>query len=49
MASRGRYVFVYTSYKAYSLQSSNGTNYLSTAPESSSLQESGTTGFSEDW
>jgi len=33
MASRGRYVFVYTSYKAYSLQSSNGTNYIPTAPK----------------
>jgi len=33
MVSRGRYVFVYTSYKAYSLQSSNGTNYIPTAPK----------------
>ena len=33
MVSRGRYVFVYTSYKAYSLQSSNGRSYIPTAPK----------------
>jgi hypothetical protein len=33
MVSRGRYVFVYTSLIAYSLQSSNGRSYPPTAPK----------------